>query len=560
MIPNKAPAPNTAPAPIMASGNADKAALIKKGDYIARASDCAPCHMAIGGIPYAGGLILNTPFGRMSTPNITSDKETGIGNWTADQFYGVIHHGIGPGHQYIYPTMTFTSYTKMPRSDVDALYTYLESLPPVHAPRVGVSLSFPFNIRLSLLGWRMLYFRAATYVPDTSKSEQWNRGAYLVQGPGHCGECHSPRNLLGAVDQSASLSGGMIDSFLAPNISSDPHWGIGKWSEDELVAFLKTGTTHKGVVFGPMVDVVHESMIYLTDADVHAIAFYLKNTPPRVNKPSKSLADKQAAASIHNGRSVYVANCAQCHQESGMGIPKAIPNLAGNDAIRAYSPADAIMPVLAGLQGQGNYGAMPRFAGALGDQDIADLANYIRTAWNNDGLANTTPAIVRSLRATAAVGIGGSVAAQTFGCPKIGDSTVPGTLATEQAVAMLAGADGSNLQNGITGVIAQVKKDNPDATSSDVVTALNAAYCPVIASRRDLTRAQKRKALIAFSDLAGQQYARNSPADVSKVLINAPLSPEVATQINQAAASAGLTPAAFIAKQLSGAKPAAAGK
>ncbi len=531
--------------------DASQVALVNKGRYIAIASDCAPCHMSVGGTPFAGGLILSTPFGQMATPNITPDKETGIGRWSADQFYGVIHNGIGPGHQYIYPTMTFTSYTKMPRADVDALFAYLKSLPPAHAPRLAVSLNFPFNIRLSLLGWRMLFFRASTYQADASKSDQWNRGAYLVQGPGHCGECHSPRNALGGVINSSSLAGGQVDSFLAPNISSDPRWGIGSWSEDEIVTFLRTGAIRKGVVFGPMIEVVHESMAKMTDDDVRAIAVYLKGTPPRVNRPPASAPQKLAEASIRRGQAVYATNCAQCHQENGNGAAGAIPNLAENDAVRAYDPTDAITPLLAGLEGQGKYGAMPRFGGSLSDQDIADAANYIRTAWNNGAPANATAAIVHGLRSTAPVGIGGSIAARDFGCPKIGEGTVPGSLATEQEVARLAGADRSNLQNGIAAVIALVKKDNPDAASGDVVTALNAAYCPVVANRTDLTRAQQRAALIAFSDMAGQQYARTSPADVSKVLVDTSLSPDAVAQIDQAAAAAGLSPSAFIAKQLS---------
>ena len=553
-----------APAPVAPAAPAvdvSKAALIKRGEYIAIASDCAPCHMAVGGTPYAGGLILNTPFGQMATPNITPDRETGIGNWTADQFYGVIHNGIGPGHQYIYPTMTFTSYTKMPREDVDALHAYLMSLPPVHAPRLPISLSFPFNIRLSLLGWRIMFFRANAYRNDDGKSAEWNRGAYLVEGPGHCGECHSPRNPLGGVINSRSLAGGRIDSFLAPNISSDPRWGIGNWSEDEIFTFLKTGAIAKGVVFGPMIDVVHESMAKMTDDDVHAIAFYLKRTPARVDKPTGILADAPAKLSLARGETIYAANCAQCHQANGMGVKHAIPNLAGNDAIRAHDPANAITAMLAGLEGQGTYGAMPRFGGALSDQDIADVSNYVRTAWNNAAPVNTSPATVRELRATAPVGVGGSIAARSFGCPKIGDGTVPGTLATEQDVDLLATADRSNLQNGITSVIAQIKKDNPDAAASDVVTALNAAYCPVVATRSDLTIAQKHEALIAFSDTAGQQFSRSSPADVSHVLVSAQLTPDVVAQLNQAAASAGLTPSAFIARQLSsGGKATGAGK
>ena len=383
------------------------------------------------------------------------------------------------------------------------------------------------------------------------------RPTQSAPGPGPAGEGPSPRNVMGGIIDSRSLAGARIDSFWAPNISSDARWGIGGWSEDEIVAFLQTGSTHKGVVFGPMSDVVHESMAHMTSDDVHAIAFYLKHTPARSGRPAPALARAELGPSIARGHAVYSANCAQCHQESGAGVKGSIPNLAGNDAIRSDDPGNAITPVLAGLEGQGNYGAMPRFGGALGDQELADLANYIRTAWGNDAPANATSNLVRDLRATAPVGLGGSIAARTFGCPKIGEGTIPGALATEADVTMLATADRSNLQNGITGVIARVRRDNPDAASSDVVTALNAAYCPVVATRGDLTQDQKRLTLIAFSNQAGRQFARLVPPDVSKVLVSAPLPPDAVAQINQAAAAAGMTPGAFIARQLSGGKPPA---
>nr|WP_321983055.1 c-type cytochrome [uncultured Lichenicoccus sp.] len=529
-------------------------ALIERGAYLVQAADCMPCHSAIGGRPYAGGLILNTPFGRMATPNITPDQQTGIGAWTKEQFWDVLHRGIGEHGKYVYPTMTYTSYTKMPRADVDAVHAYLMSLQPVYAPRLDVSLDFPFNIRESLLVWRTLFFRPDYFKASASKSAEWNRGAYLVEGPGHCGECHSPRNVMGGIVGSRSLAGARIDSFWAPNISSDPHGGIGAWSEDELVEFLQTGSTHRGVVFGPMSDVVHESMAHLTGDDVHAIAFYLKNTPARPGRPAPALVKAELGPSVARGHVVYVANCAQCHQESGLGVKGSIPNLAGNDAIRTDDPGNAVTPVLAGLQGQGNYGAMPRFGGALGDQELADLANYIRTAWGNGAVPNATPTFVRALRATAPVGLGGSIAARLFGCPKIGEGTIPGALATEGDVTMLATADRGNLQNGITGVIARVRRDNPDAAASEVVTALNAAYCPVVATRGDLTREQKSATLIAFTNQAGRQFARLVPPNVSRVLVSAPLPPDAVAQINQAAAAAGMTPGAFIAKQLSGGK------
>ncbi|WP_428393895.1 c-type cytochrome [Lichenicoccus sp.] len=393
-----------------AEAQAPSAGLVARGRYVAIASDCMPCHTAVGGKPYAGGLILNTAFGRLATPNITPDKATGIGTWTEAQFYRAMHKGVGPGHRLIFPVMPFPSYTRLPRTDVDALRAYLMSRPAVHAPRLPVTLNFPFNIRLMLRGWRLLYFRPRDFRDDPSQSAQWNRGAYLVEGPGHCGECHSPRNALGGMVAGRSLAGGMVDGFLASNISSDPRWGIGGWSQDALVDFLSHGSNARGVVFGPMTDVVHASLGKLTAGDVKAIAFYLKHTPPRPNLPTDVLAAKAAQASVASGRVLYASNCAPCHQADGAGVTGAIPNLAGNDALRADDPADAVMPMLAGLKGQGDYGAMPPFD-ALSDANIADIANYIRDAWSNAAPANATPASVHALRASASISADGSTTA-----------------------------------------------------------------------------------------------------------------------------------------------------
>ena len=220
----------TSLAVITSASAASDPSLIEKGYYIARLADCMACHTRVGGTPFAGGLEMSTPFGSLSSPNITPDPDTGIGNWSDEEFFRVVTDGIGRHGEYLYPVMPFTSYTKMTRSDVMAIKAYLFSLKPVYAPRAPNHMAFPFDIRSTLVVWRELYFHPGVYEPDPKQSAAWNRGAYIVEGPGHCGECHSPRNILGGTESSKSLSGGQLGNWLAPNISSDPRWGIGDWS------------------------------------------------------------------------------------------------------------------------------------------------------------------------------------------------------------------------------------------------------------------------------------------------------------------------------------------
>ena len=211
---------------------------VAHGEYMTRAADCMSCHTQQGGTPFAGGRAIGTPFGTLSSPNITPDKDTGIGAWSDDDFYRAVHDGIGHGGEYLYPVMPYTSFTKMTREDVLAVKAYLFTLKPVFAPRPPNGLDFPFNIRPSLFVWRELFFHPGTYQPNPKHSADWNRGAYIVEGPGHCGECHSPRNILGGTETQAGLSGGVVQQWLAPNISSDPLAGVGDRSVADIETFL----------------------------------------------------------------------------------------------------------------------------------------------------------------------------------------------------------------------------------------------------------------------------------------------------------------------------------
>ncbi len=532
------------------------------GEYLVHASDCMPCHSGPGQPAFSGGLPLDTPFGLMVSPNITPDKGTGIGLWTDDQFYRVIHDGVAPGGKFIYPTMSFTSYTKMTRQDVLDIKAYLFSLKPVVAQRDVNQLTFPFNIRLSLLGWRIMFFQAGSYEDDPRQSAVWNRGAYLVQGPGHCGECHSPRNALGAMLLGRSLAGGIVDNYYAPNISADPDAGIGARTVGEVKQFLRTGAEpHLGVAFGPMAEVVQYSMRYMTDADLTAIATYLVGaerrpdyTAPIPIKPAELLA----------GRALYTANCALCHQPDGRGVPNAIPNLADNAAVTASRPDSVIAPMINGLAGGGTYGAMPSFAGALSNAEMAAIANYVRTSWGNAGSANATPALVASLRSIAGravTGAGGTNAARALNCPKVGPSMVAGTLATADEADLLATATDGDLMNRMTSVIQQLRTDNPAAGVTEITNTMVAAYCPAVANNPQLSRGEKVDHLAQFSRRVGQILAQTVPVPGGTgAQITTTVTGAQAEAIAQAAQGAGMTPAQWVAKQAATASAGAGGQ
>ena len=375
---------------------ADDPSLIEKGQYISHLADCGACHTGAGGAPYAGGLAITTPFGSVTSTNITPDPETGIGNWSDDDFYRAVTDGIAPHSEYLYPAMPFTSFTKMTRSDVLAVKAYLFSLKPVHAPRVPNGLSFPFDIRWTMIVWRALYFHSGVFQPDPKRSAEWNRGAYIIEGPGHCGACHSPRNFLGGTERRHSFAGGTDGAWRAPNISSDPRWGIGKLSVGDIVGLLKTGAHDtSGVAFGPMAEVVKDSLSHIDVADLQAMAVFLKAGPERT--PS---AAEQAPIHVDlgHGQKLYLTNCAKCHQASGQGFPGAISNLAANAVVTSIHPDDIIDVVLKGQAAVGTSATMPGFGASLSDQDIADIANYLRSEWGNHAPTNATPALVTSLR------------------------------------------------------------------------------------------------------------------------------------------------------------------
>ncbi|WP_426608841.1 cytochrome c [Bradyrhizobium sp. McL0616] len=368
--------------------------VIARGEYLARAGDCTACHTAAEGRLFAGGRPMPTPFGTIYTSNITPDPETGIGKWSADDFYRTMHNGRFPDGGLIYPAMPFASYTKVTRADSDAIFAYLRSVTPVNQKNKPHELRFPYDNRQLILGWRTLFFSEGEFKPDPSKSAEWNRGAYLVEGLGHCGMCHSPINALGGTSQSDAFKGGLIpmQNWYAPSLTSNREAGLGDWSIKDITDLLQTGVSARGVVYGPMAEVVHNSLQYLNDEDTRAMAVYLKgiaeaSSPP---PPSSALPTTESSLLISLGKTVYDKNCASCHGLQGEGKPPHWPPLANNQSIEMQSAVNPIRMVLNGGYPPGTKGnpmpyGMPPFAGLLSDNEVAAVVSYIRTAWGNRG-------------------------------------------------------------------------------------------------------------------------------------------------------------------------------
>ena len=367
--------------------------VIERGEYLARAGDCVACHTEPTGRPFAGGRAMPTPFGNIYVPNITPDDETGIGRWTADDFYRMMHTGISRDGTLLYPAMPFAQYTKVTREDNDAIFAYLQSLTPVKQKNRPHELRFPFNKRELLIGWRTLYFREGEYQPDPNQSAQWNRGAYLVEGLGHCTMCHTAVNLLGGTKESKEFEGGMIpnQNWYAPSLTNNREGGLGDWSLKDIGDLLQVGISNRATVYGPMAEVTYNSLQYMTDEDTAAMAVYLKSLPKRdADPPPPSSARLVQPAVMETGQRIYGKQCAMCHHSEGRGYPPHYPPLAGNPSITMATPVNAIRMVLNGGYPPGTRKnprphGMPPFSHLLDDDEVAAVVTYIRVAWNNTG-------------------------------------------------------------------------------------------------------------------------------------------------------------------------------
>lgn len=366
-------------------------ATVAAGKYLAAAGDCASCHTAEGGEAFAGGRSLATPFGTIHSTNITSDSKTGIGGLSSARFYQLMAYGADSPLSPLYPAMPYTSFHNITREDSDALFAYFMSVPAVERPAMPNEMWFPFNIRPLMLGWNLLFASRRPFEKDPDKDEVWNRGAYLVEGLGHCGECHTPRNALGAMEGNRALDGAIIGRLKAPDISATALAARG-WTREDLVLYFETGASPQGSAFGDMFLATKNSLRLLTHDDRMAIATYLMGVDG--NAPSKGDATVAAlgetAHENASGQVLYLSNCSLCHGPNGQGVQSTMPPLAGNATLAQPDGINLIAVMANGIDPQKmsltqGYGPMPAFGSRLSAAQMADLANYVRSVFAING-------------------------------------------------------------------------------------------------------------------------------------------------------------------------------
>jgi mono/diheme cytochrome c family protein len=364
------------------------AAVIERGAYLARAGNCVGCHTPTGGAAFAGGRGVDTPFGAVVAPNITPDVNTGIGSWSASDFWRAMHHGRSKDGRLLYPAFPYPSFTYVTREDSDALYAFLKSVPAVNKPNQPHALGFPYNTQAALAVWRALYFRAREFEPAAEEGPDWNRGKYLVQGLGHCAACHSGRNFLGATSLNAEFAGGLMPdaTWYAPSLASPSEAGVQRWPREEVVKLLKDGVSRRASVSGPMAEVVFSSTQYLTDKDLDAMTRYLAAIP--VREETRAKVERANDEVIHQGDKLYEKNCAACHGDKGQGVPGIYPALAGNRAVTLASHNNLVQVVRQGgfmptTAGNPRPFGMPPYGQLLNNQEIAGIATFIRQSWGN---------------------------------------------------------------------------------------------------------------------------------------------------------------------------------
>jgi mono/diheme cytochrome c family protein len=360
------------------------AETVARGKALTVAADCASCHTADPARPFAGGKRIDTPFGGIYSPNLTPDRDTGLGAWSDDEFYRALHDGAARDGSRYYPAFPYPNFTKMTRDDVLAIRAYLATLTPFRNTRPPPELRWPLNYRVVMRGWNLLFFQRGEFERNASKSGEWNRGAYLVEGAAHCGGCHTPKNIFGADKRGQAYAGGLVDGWFAPRLDNSARSGLKSWSVDDIVEYLQSGRNGRSHAGKLMAEVVVNSTSKMSDADVRAIAFYLKDLPAGSPEPVEA---PPPQADMKAGEAIYAHACIACHEADGTGAPRIYPPLPDNANLQSADPSSTLRILLDGAQTvttprAPNTGSMPAYA-KLSDREIADVANYIRNSWGN---------------------------------------------------------------------------------------------------------------------------------------------------------------------------------
>jgi len=373
---------------------------IAHGKALVEAGDCASCHTADPAKPFAGGKKIDTPFGGIYSPSLTADRNTGIGGWSDADFYGALRYGIDPDGSRYYPAFPYPYFTKLTRPDIAAIRAYLATLTPFQNEAPPPELRFPLNLRVVMRAWNYLFLRPGILEPDQSKGTDWNRGRFLVEGLGHCAACHTPKNIFGADKRGQAFTGGYVQGWFAPRLDAAERSGLKSWSVDDIAEYLKSGRNGKSHADGLMAEIIVNSTSKMSDADVRAIAVYLKSLP--AGPPEPAVTAPPPEQGMKDGEQIYAHYCRACHETDGSGAPRIYPPLPANALLQSADPSSTLRVILDGAQTvttprAPNTGSMPSYARDLSDQQVADVTNYIRNSWGNEAPL-VTPDQVRKAR------------------------------------------------------------------------------------------------------------------------------------------------------------------
>ncbi len=385
--------------PAMAAGEPSEE-TIAKGKALVVAGDCASCHTADPAKPFAGGKRIDTPFGGIYSPNLTPDRDTGIGAWSDAEFTRALRYGQDPDGSLYYPAFPYPYFTRMTKDDTLAIRAYLATLAPVSNEVKPPDLRFPFGYRVLMRAWDYLFFQPGLFQPNQSKSAEWNRGGYLVTGLGHCGACHTPKNYLGADKRERAFSGGEVDGWFAPRLDGAARSGLKSWSVEEIAEYLSSGRNARSHADGLMAEVIVNSTSKMSDADVRAIAVYLKSLPAGPPEPTVT---PPADGEMTAGKVVYAKFCIACHEADGSGAPRIYPPLPGNALLQSADASSTLRVILDGAHTvttprAPNTGEMPAYAKQLSDEQIAAVTNYIRNSWGNVAPSVTAAEVKKARR------------------------------------------------------------------------------------------------------------------------------------------------------------------